>query len=142
WMLDAHRRPLAPGLMPHCAGVLRMLVSCSRRAHQAAHGLPGVKVIPHGGGDADLVAHGVGKETAVASLRRPGEQLVALGNDENDRELLRSADLAYVVGAGLPEVGRAVHRLPARPGSVAGALHALRHRLSRYNGRATAPAAV
>lgn len=133
WMLDAHRRELAPDVAPRCDGVVRMLVSCSKTAQRAAAGLPGVTVIPHSTGDADVVATGVGKEAAVATLRRGGEQMIALGNDENDRGLLQAADAAYVVGTRLTDLDAAPHvrRVPAGTHPVAGLLTDLADSLAR-----------
>lgn len=134
WMVDAHRRELAPDVAPRCDGVVRMLVSCSETARHAADGLPGVTVIPHASGDADIVATGVGKEAAVARLRRRGEQLVALGNDENDRGLLQAADAAYVVGTGLTDLDAAPHvrRVPGGTTPVAELLTDLAESLARH----------
>lgn len=133
WMVDAHRRELAPDVAPRCDGVVRMLVSCSETARRAAHGLRGVSVIAHSTGDADIVATGVGKRGAVAGLRRDSEQLIALGNDENDRELLGAADAAFVVGTGLADLDAAPHvrRVPAGPGPVAELLTGLADSLAR-----------
>ena len=127
WMGDHHRRVLAPGEGHRTEGVVKVSVDSGRAAHRAATDLRGVQVLAHATGDADIVRAGVGKEVAVASLRRPGERLVALGNDENDRGLLWAADRAYLVGTGLRDLDAAPHvrRVTAAPWAVTAVLRDL-----------------
>lgn len=134
WMVDAHRTELPPDVEPRFEGVIRLLISCREAARQAAGGLAGVTVIPHATGDADVVATGVGKRAAVATLRRSGEQMVVLGNDENDRELLQAADAAFVVGPRLEDLDAAQHvrRVPSGTAEVAAVLSGLADSLARH----------
>lgn len=79
-------------------------------------------------GDLDVVPAGVTKATAMAGLTgsdgHGSPWLIAVGNDVNDLDLLRSADRAIVVGRGLRELdGRAhVVRVAATDRAVAGAI--------------------
>lgn len=124
WMGQAHRALLPSGARPDVRRVLKCSVADASAARRAANRLPGIVVLPHGSGDADLMASHVSKAAAVSRLQRPGERLVALGNDVNDLALLRSADVGIVVGDGLGELDavRHVRRVRADPGTVAAAL--------------------
>ncbi len=121
WMGTRHRRLLPRGLAPRLEGVLKLSVASAEAAHAAVVGVPGLTVLPHATGDGDVLARGVGKEVAVADLRRRGERLVALGNDANDRGLLGAADAAYLVGGGLRDLDLLPHvrRVPAVSDAVA-----------------------
>ena len=87
----------------------------------------GVELFPHVTGDLDVIAAGVTKATALESLLGAASRpyVVAFGNDLNDRDLLRGADRAVVVGSGLTELDREPHvrRVDARATPVA---HAVR----------------
>lgn len=142
WMGRLHRRAIPPGTAPQLEGVVKLCVATSAAAHRATAGLRGVSVLPHSTGDADVMAAGVGKEVAAASLRRQGQQLVVLGNDENDRGLLWAADSAYLVGSGLRDLDVVSHlrRVPADPATVAGVLSGLSKRLRGGRGLTVPPA--
>lgn len=81
-------------------------------------------LVPHASGDLDLAPAGVHKAAGLARLERPGDLVLALGNDRNDLELLQRADRAIVVGDGLAGLERAAHvrRVAASPAIVAAAM--------------------
>lgn len=124
WMGAEHRVVRTAGGGVDLASVLKCSVADATAAHRAARRLPGIAVVPHASGDADLMASGVSKAAAVARLRRPGERVVAFGNDHNDLSMLEEADRAFVVGDGLAALDRRGHirRVPAEPDAVATAL--------------------
>ncbi|WP_139417483.1 HAD family hydrolase [Agromyces laixinhei] len=96
------------------------------------------EVFPHMSGDADVVAAGTNKANGLARLVGPGDTVLALGNDLNDLELLRSADRAIVVGRGLPGIERLEHvtRVPAETRRIAAMLTSEARDLSRWSPRA------
>lgn len=124
WMGQAHRVVRSATEMTQVAGVLKCSVESAAAAQRAVAGIPGLAVVPHASGDADLVVRGVSKATALDRLRQPGESVVALGNDHNDAALLRRADVSYVVGQGLRELDRYRHvgRIASESGVVAAVL--------------------
>ena len=117
--------------------------------------LDGVVAYPHEDGVVDVCAAGVdksicmrlptGEEEPAASggadttertavmgqapgLRhRPVSTWVAVGNDANDVEMIRAADIGVIVGDGLKEVTarRQTVRVPSRPGAVVSILEQL-----------------
>ena len=117
--------------------------------------LDGVVAYPHEDGVVDVCAAGVdksvcmrlptGEEEPAASggtdttertaimgqssaLRhRPVSTWVAVGNDANDVEMIRAADIGVIVGDGLEEVRarRQTVRVPSRPGAVVSILEQL-----------------
>ena len=117
--------------------------------------LDGVVAYPHEDGVVDICAAGVdksicmrlptGEEEPAASggagtvggtaimgqspaLRhRPVSTWVAVGNDANDVEMIRAADIGVIVGDGLKEVRarRQTVRVPSRPGAVVSILEQL-----------------
>ena len=58
---------------------------------------------------------------------RPVSTWVAVGNDTNDVEMIRAADIGVIVGDGLKEVRarRQTVRVPSRPGAVVSILEQL-----------------
>jgi hydroxymethylpyrimidine pyrophosphatase-like HAD family hydrolase len=127
WWGTRHRRVLTPGRMPDLAGVVKVTVARAQGWARTFDALEGVDVFPHETGDLDVVASGVDKAAALARLLDGTPTAVlAFGNDRNDLALLRAADRAVVVGAGLAELDGlpAVRRVAANPGAVLAALRA------------------
>jgi len=111
--------------------------------------LDGVVAYPHEDGVVDVCAAGVDKSvcmrlpaasggagtvggTAImgqspALRHRPVSTWVAVGNDANDVEMIRAADIGVIVGDGLKEVRarRQTVRVPSRPGAVVSILEQL-----------------
>ena len=111
--------------------------------------LDGVVAYPHEDGVVDICAAGVDKSvcmrlpaasggagtvggTAImgqspALRHRPVSTWVAVGNDANDVEMIRAADIGVIVGDGLKEVRarRQTVRVPSRPGAVVSILEQL-----------------
>lgn len=125
-MLGTAHRYVLPG--PPSPGDLSGVVMCTvpdaRQAAAAVSGVPGVTLVAHVTGAADIVASDVDKQQAVAALREPDEHLVALGNDRDDLPMLLAADEAYVVGQDLTGVDDLPHvtRIGACADDVAAAL--------------------
>jgi len=119
-----YRRVLPAGRAPTLDGVVKIVVVDGARWARVIEGLPGVGVFRHETGDLDVVAAGIDKAVALADLLggcvSAGGGLIAFGNDRNDLGLLRRADRATVVGAGLPELDGLAHvtRVAARPAPV------------------------
>ena len=111
--------------------------------------LDGVVAYPHEDGVVDVCAAGVDKSvcmrlpaasggagtvggTAImgqspALRHRPVSTWVAVGNDANDVEMIRAADIGVIVGDGLEEVRarRQTVRVPSSPGAVVSILEQL-----------------
>ncbi|WP_154792629.1 HAD family hydrolase [Occultella kanbiaonis] len=127
WWGTRHRRVLAPGRVPDLAGVVKVTVARTQGWARTFGALEGVDVFPHETGDLDVVAGGVDKAAALAGLLGgTSTAVLAFGNDRNDLALLRAADRAVVVGAGLVELDGlpAVRRVAASPDAVLAALRA------------------
>ena len=117
--------------------------------------LDGVVAYPHEDGVVDVCAAGVDKSVCMrlptgeekpaasrgagttgrtATMRqvpslhhRPVSTWIAVGNDTNDVEMIRAADIGIIVGDGLKEVRarRQTVRVPSRPGAVVSILEQL-----------------
>ena len=78
----------------------------------------------------DLVAQRrgqLGRKVQEGARHRPVSTWVAVGNDTNDVEMIRAADIGVIVGDGLKEVRarRQTVRVPSRPGAVVSILEQL-----------------
>ncbi|WP_053922281.1 HAD hydrolase family protein [Streptomyces chattanoogensis] len=87
---------------------------------------PALELCAHADGVVDITCAGATKAAALAALTAvpTGERartVASLGNDLNDQEMLGRADIAVVVGDGLPGLERARHvrRIRATDGVVA-----------------------
>ncbi|AHH96657.1 hypothetical protein GCM10010174_40090 [Kutzneria viridogrisea] len=114
---------------PELAGVVKLVVDAPEPPWGAARlrelAGPGTELCPHTDGVIEVTPVGVSKATGLAALLGgPADPLVVFGNDLNDQDLLGHADMAVVVGDGLPGVERAGHvrRVAAQDGAVAMAL--------------------
>ncbi|MBZ2197790.1 HAD family hydrolase [Occultella gossypii] len=124
WWGTRHRRVLDQGRVPDLGGVVKVTVARAEGWAQTFGALGGVDVFPHETGDLDVVARGVDKAAALAGLLKGTRTAVlAFGNDRNDLAMLRAADRAVVVGAGLAGLP-AVRRVAANPEAVLAALRA------------------
>lgn len=128
WMAECDRQ-IAGSHVP-TEGVLKICVADAERwlprLRELTHGR--AELNPHAiNGDVDVVTRGVDKATALDRLLGPDRpRIVALGNDLNDATLLAAADVAIVVGGGLPDMDWMPHvrRVRSHGGSVGAALRA------------------
>ncbi|MBM7831065.1 hydroxymethylpyrimidine pyrophosphatase-like HAD family hydrolase [Agromyces cerinus] len=125
WMGERARRAMPEG-GPRLDGVVKLCVADGAGRAPELTALAGgrAEVFPHATGDADVVAAGTNKANGLARILADDDVVLALGNDLNDLELLRSADRAVVVGTGLPGIERLGHvvRTPADIGRIAATL--------------------
>ncbi|MER5931767.1 HAD hydrolase family protein [Streptomyces sp. NPDC002054] len=119
WMDYPDRAQLGRGEVPSLEGVVKLSVHPPRTADavaklRAAAG-PALEVCAHADGVVDVTCAGATKAAALAALPGTDTHPVAvLGNDLNDQEMLGLADIAVVVGDGLPGLERAGHVLRVR----------------------------
>lgn len=128
WMGSIGRHDRWPGETPRWDGVLKLSVAHADpwAARLAAMAAGEAEVFAHHTGDADVVAAGVSKASALDELFAAEQQIVAFGNDANDRQMLTRATRSVVVGGELPELDAFAHvrRIPPTDDAVAGALRA------------------
>lgn len=129
WMDYPDRVRLAADERPSADGVVKLVVDGSGQvARLRALAGPDVELYAHASGVVDVMPAGVSKAAALAELPGISKRLiVALGDDINDQEVLGQADVAAVVGEGLPGLERARHirRVPAADAEVGEALQEL-----------------
>ena len=114
WMGSTHRTVDGRDRMPSLDGVLKLSIAHADPWAPRLHALAGdrAQVFAHLSGDADIVAAGVTKATALQRLINSQDIppfITAFGNDSNDLDLLQAADRAFVVGPGLPGLDRLAH---------------------------------
>lgn len=122
---DRQRLPADPVL----TGVVKLVVDAPEPPWWAAQlrelAGPAIELCPHVDGLIDVTPSGVTKAAGLERLIGANAgPLVVFGKDFNDQDLLGHADMALVVGDGLPGVERAGHiqRVAARDAAVAMAL--------------------
>ncbi|MFC5931786.1 NUDIX domain-containing protein [Cryobacterium sp. TMT1-3] len=129
WMAYPDRAEYSPDADPDLATVIKLVVDSQDsalwicRLRDSAG--DDVEICLHAGGVIDITAAGVTKAKPLdLRMNANGSVVVAFGNDLNDQELLARADVAFVVGIGLPGLERARHvrRVSADDAAVATAL--------------------
>ncbi|MEV7192290.1 HAD hydrolase family protein [Streptomyces sp. NPDC093510] len=134
WIDYPDRTQLGKAGVPSLEGVVKLSVHAPRAAPtveklRAAAGAA-VEVCAHADGVVDVTSAGATKAAALSALlagqaAARARTVAFLGNDLNDQEMLGLADVAVVVGGGLPGLERAGHvrRVRAEDTDVAAVLH-------------------